>query len=79
MKKKTFKLVLGLVTIIAAGYLYTKQSSENNMTDLVYANIEALANPEDDDDYMDVLCLGGGSVDCYGDWVKTKVINFSLK
>ena len=56
MKKKTFKLVLGLVTIIAAGYLYTKQSSENNMTDLVYANIEALANPEDDDDYMDVLC-----------------------
>ena len=49
------------------------------MTDLVYANIEALANPEDDDDYMDVLCLGWGSVDCYGDWVKTKVINFNLK
>ena len=73
------ELVLGLATIIAAGYLYTKQSSENNMTDLVYANIEALANPEDDDDYMDVLCLGWGSVDCYGDWVKTKVINFSLK
>ena len=73
MKKKTFKLVLGLATIIAAGYLYTKQSSENNMTDLVYANIEALANPEDE--YIDVLCLGEGSVDCYGDWVKRKYIN----
>ena len=73
MKKKTFKLVLGLATIIAAGYLYTKQSSENNMTDLVYANIEALATPEDE--YIDVLCLGEGSVDCYGDWVKRKYIN----
>lgn len=79
MRKKTFKLLLGLASIIAACYLYTKQNSENCMTDLVYANIEALANPEDDDDYMDVLCLGWGSVDCYGDWVKEKVINFSLK
>ena len=79
MRKKTFKLTLGLISFIAATYLYTAQSNENGMTELTFANIEALANPEDDDDYMDVLCLGWGSVDCYGDWVKTKVINFNLK
>lgn len=73
MRKKTFKLTLGLISIIAATYLYTAQSNENGMTELTFANIEALANPEDE--YIDVLCLGEGSVDCYGDWVKRKYIN----
>ena len=34
MRKKTFKLTLGLISFIAATYLYTAQSNENGMTEL---------------------------------------------
>lgn len=59
-------------------YLYT-QSQENNrdMTDLVSSNIEALASEESG--WIHVLCMGWGSVECGGDYVEEKVINYSLR
>lgn len=73
MKKRTFKLALGVTSFIAASYFYAAQTSENYITELTSANIEALANPEDE--YIDVLCLGEGAIDCYGEWVNRKYVN----
>lgn len=78
MKKTIFKLVLGLTVLMFSCYLYTHiQRSDNNMTDLLSSNIEALASGEDE--YVDVLCMGWGNVDCDGEWVEEKVINYSIR
>lgn len=60
-----------------ACYLYTQtQEDDHDMTDLISSNVEALAAGEDD--WVHVLCMGWGSVECAGDYVEEKVINYSL-
>lgn len=75
--KKRFKLSIGLSLLIllcAVGYLQ-KREQPSNASALLFENIEALANGEDDDNYN---CIGAGTVDCpNGDQV-SKIIYFSL-
>lgn len=55
--------------VAATCSLYTQ--GDKNVADLVSSNIEALANEEGPGG--SVMCLGRGSVDCYGDKVEIKV------
>lgn len=78
MKRTVVKLILGLTSLVFSCYLYTQtQEDDHDMTDLISSNIEALASGEGE--LVDVLCMGWGSVECAGYYVREKVINYSLK
>lgn len=71
--KTIIKITICAVCIVAA-YLGSRQA-ENEVTELVNSNVEALAGGED---YTTVFCYGSGSVDCYGNWVEMKISGLSL-
>ena len=55
MKKKTLKIAVATMVVVAAGYgLFLNQSKDNGMSELALANVEALATGE-----------SGYSVACY--------------
>lgn len=75
MKKIFLKITICMAcTVIATCCLYSQ--GDKNVTDLASSNIEALANGEGPG--VPVMCLGRGSVECYGDKVEIKVTNYSL-
>lgn len=77
MRRTVLKLFLGLTSLVFSCYLYTQtQRDDHEMTDLISSNIEALASGESG--WVDVLCMGWGSVECDGYYVEEKVINYSL-
>ena len=58
MKKN---IMLVMATIIVATFFLTKVNKEEKMSDIVLANVEALANNEFDEGYF---CYGTGEVIC---------------
>lgn len=61
MTKTIFRIVLVAGGLVTAGYFFN-QHKEAKVNDMVLANIEALANNEDES----LLCAGSGSIDCLG-------------
>lgn len=73
MKKTIIKCVVVACGVIAGCYLYSQK--ENNISDVVLQNIEALA----EDEYSEAtFCYGRGSVDCFGRKVEMKIEGLSL-
>lgn len=73
MKKTIFKLMLASCVAAAGYYQYSQQ--ENNIKDVVFQNIEALAG---DEHYVDIFCYGYGSVECDGIKVEMKIEGLRL-
>lgn len=73
MKKTIIKSMVVACGVIASCYLYSQK--ENNISDVVLQNIDALAGNE----YSEAsFCYGHGSVDCLGHKVEMKIEGFSL-
>lgn len=73
MKKTIFKLMIASCVATAGYYQYSQQ--ENNINDVVFQNIEALAG---DEHYVDIFCYGNGSVECEGIKVEMKIEGLRL-
>lgn len=73
MKKTIIKCVVVTCGVIVGCYQYSQK--ENNISDVVLQNIEALAGGEY---YEDTFCYGRGSVDCLGHKVEMKIEGLSL-
>lgn len=74
MKKTVFKTMLVAGVLLTAGYLFN-QHKEAQMNEMIFANIEALANNEDES----LACAGSGSIDCMGYKYKIKITGLSLR
>lgn len=66
MKTKV-KVFIVIVAIFLISIINKRGGVE--FTDLVFNNIEALANTEGEGEFF---CFGTGSIDCYGDKVEIK-------
>ncbi|MDH6534694.1 hypothetical protein D0T51_10250 [Parabacteroides sp. 52] len=74
MKKRIVFLATGGI-ILFCTYLSLSNKQEN-LQELTFHNVEALAQNEGSSNYF---CIGSGSLDCNGDKVRTVITNFSLK
>ena len=62
MKKKYYAALLAVVVIAFTGYnVYQSQKADASLSDLAMANVEALANGEQENG---IKCIGEGTVDC---------------
>lgn len=59
MTKTIFRIVLVAGGLVTAGYFFN-QHKEAKVNDMIFANVEALANNEDES----FICAGSGSIDC---------------
>ena len=62
MKKKYYAALLAVVVTAFTGYnVYQSQKADASLSDLAMANVEALANGEQENG---ITCIGEGTVDC---------------
>ena len=76
--KKTIKTGLILLSLFSAWYFGHTTSDKNPMNELMFKNVEALANNENGQSDKNYSCVGTGEIDCYGDKVDTKYEGYSL-
>lgn len=75
MKKKIIKLGLISLSLIGGIYLYSTDLNKDNLNDLAFENIEAIAAGEAGGNYK---CFGYGDIDCHGYRVEKMYSGFSL-
>lgn len=75
MKKKIIKFGLISLSIIGGIYLYSTDLNKDNLNDLAFENIEAIAAGEAGGNYK---CFGYGDIDCHGYRVEKMYSGFSL-
>lgn len=63
MKKNIIKLGLISLTLIGGIYFYSTNSNKENLNDLAFENIEAIAAGEAGGNFK---CYGYGDIDCHG-------------
>lgn len=63
MKKKIIKLGLISLSLIGGIYLYSTDLNKDNLNDLAFENIEAIAAGEAGGNFN---CYGYGDIDCHG-------------
>ena len=62
MKKKFYATLLAVAVIAFTGYnVYRSQKADASLFDMAMANVEALANGEQENG---IKCIGEGTVDC---------------
>lgn len=69
--KKQIKIVSVLCFLLVGFGLYLLKPSQPAVSDLVFENVEALAQNESDDKWSD--CTGIGSIECRGEKVYVKI------
>ena len=76
MKKKGIKII---IAILCLGGIYTLFENDSNeqLTNLAFKNIEALAQGEGGE--VNYVCINYGDIDCYGDKVEDMYTGFSLR
>lgn len=76
MKKKGIKVI---IAILCLGGIYTLFENDSNeqLTNLAFKNIEALAQGEEPGE--NYICFNYGDIDCYGDKVEDMYTGFSLR
>lgn len=67
MKKNIIKLGLISLSLIGGIYFYSTNSNKENLNDLAFENIEAIAAGESGGNY---ICFGNGDIDCHGNRVE---------
>lgn len=73
MKRNVLKLMMGIAVCIGCGvYGYTNQVKEAKISPLALENIEALAQGEEEGNY---LCYGSGDIPCENRCVKYRLDN----
>ena len=75
VQKKLIKGLIGMLCLF--GLFYFNRPTKTCMTRLVFDNVEALA--EGEDNLPNFRCYGTGSVDCFGHKVEVKFSNYSLE
>lgn len=75
MKKKIIKLGLISLSLIGGIYPYSTDLNKDNLNDLAFENIEAIAAGEAGGNYK---CFGYGDIDCHGYRVEKMYSGFSL-
>jgi len=75
MKKTILKLLFFLICFCCGGYLLHEKDNRNELTDIAFNNIEALANNEGSDRFF---CYEIGSLDCNGQKVKYRINTLSF-
>lgn len=75
MKKKIIKLGLISLSLLGGIYIYSSNSDKENLNDLAFDNIEAIAAGESGGNFM---CFGYGDINCHGHKVEKMYSGFSL-
>lgn len=76
--KKIIKTGFVFLLLFGAWYFGHTTSDKNPMNELMFENIEALANNENGQSGENYSCYGRGEVDCDGDKFEVKISGFSL-
>lgn len=75
IRKRMRGILCGAILAVAAVGSFYVQDKETVMDEMVWENIEALAENETGN----YLCMGIGDIDCHGLKVYHKIDNFSLE
>lgn len=69
------KMAIVAILCLMAGYISIADTRNDKLEGLMLDNVEALANGEGNGAYD---CLGSGTVDCHGHYVKYMIEGYSI-
>lgn len=74
MKRKTIKSGIALLCLLGGMYFHSISSEKNELNNLAFKNIEALALEEGPGENF--ACYGWGEIECHGIRVERKTTGF---